>query len=123
MAALALLLLVILDASGDAFRFKGWQFIHHLTESVQVAGWIAVWALFGFELVYIPIYILSRIILFDVIFNAISKHPLMYVGESDLFGGFIRWIGRIFKVPYEHPAFIFRVMAFIAWVGLVISSL
>ena len=61
-----LLLLVILDASGDAFRLKGWQVLHHLFEAIQIAGWISIWALFGFDPVYIAFYILGRIVLFDI---------------------------------------------------------
>ena len=89
--SLVLLLLVILDASGDAFRAQGWQLAHHMIEMVQVAGWIAVWALFRFNLVYIVMYILGRFIGFDMVFNLIAGNELFYVGESSLYGRFLSW--------------------------------
>lgn len=87
--SLALLLLVILDATGDAFRAEGWQLAHHSMETLQVAGWIAVWVLFRFNPVYIVMYILGRFIVFDGIFNLIVGNELFYVGESSIYGRFL----------------------------------
>lgn len=89
--SLALLLLVVLDASGDAFRLNGWQAAHHVMETIQVAGWFAVWLLFRFNPVYIVMYLLGRFIGFDAIFNLITDNELFYVGESSLYGRFLSW--------------------------------
>lgn len=119
MIAICLLGLVIVDAVGDALRLKGKQILHHLAEALQIGGWLAIWAFLGFEWVYVPIYILGRLWLFDVIFNIVAGNRILYVGESDLWGLSIRGIAKLFKVQYEHPSFIFKFMSLIAWAGLI----
>ena len=56
--SLALLLIVILDASGDAFRLQGWQVAHHVMEALQIAGWLFIWFTFRFNPVWIVMYLL-----------------------------------------------------------------
>jgi len=117
---LILLLIVGIDAIGDAFRFLGRGVAHHTMETLRIAAWIGLWASMEFEWVdfewyYIAMYILARIWLFDAAYNLITGHPFLYVGTSDIYGRTIRWIANIFKVPYEHPAFITRLIAFIWW--------
>jgi len=118
--SLVLLLQVALDASGDAFRAKGWQVIHHFMEALQIAGWFLIWALFGFEPIFIPIYILGRIWLFDLIFNIWKGNHLLYLGENDVFGKVIRWFANLVKQNYMHFSFILKLMALVAWLGLML---
>jgi predicted Abi (CAAX) family protease len=83
--SLILLSLVLLDAIGDAFRFRGWNIPHHIMEVFHVAGWITLWALFGFQVIYIPLYILGRIILFDIVFNLTAGLKIGHIGTSSLY--------------------------------------
>lgn len=117
---LILLLQVALDASGDAFRAKGWQFVHHIMETFQIVGWIVVWALFGFNSLFIPIYILGRIWLFDLLFNIWKGNHLLYLGENDLYGKAIRWFAGKVKQNYMHFSFILKLIALVAWFGLML---
>jgi len=121
-----LLLLVVLDATGDAFRFKGWQKAHHFCETLQVAMWLALFALTGlgymeFRWVYIMIYILERVLFFDPIWNGITGHRWLYVGENDLMGMAIRGIAKLFKVPYEHPSFMVKFISALALIAILIQ--
>jgi len=113
--SLALLLLIILDATGDAFRLEGRQVLHHVVESFQIAGWLAVWALFDFNMVYIVMYILGRLILFDVTFNAIAGNSLLYMGENDLVGKGVRWFADLTKQNYIHFSFMLKFMSLLVW--------
>lgn len=115
--------LVLIDAIGDAFRFRGWLTPHHIAEVVHVAGWIALWAFFPFSLVYVWMYILGRIILFDITFNMVAGLPIGYIGKGSLydiiltkFGG---WVGQ----NPAHFAFILRVIALAGWVGLFVTTI
>ena len=116
--SLLLLLQVILDASGDAFRFRGWQIVHHMTESIQIAGWFAIWALFGFDWQFIVMYIMGRIVVFDLVFNLIAGNKLFYVGESDLIG---KLMHRLPVAP-EHISFITKFIAALVWIAGVINQ-
>jgi len=115
--SIALLLIVILDASGDAFRLNGWQIAHHMTEAIQIAGWIAIWALFRFNLVYIVMYILGRFIAFDLVFNLWAGLDLFYVGDSSLYGRFIMWFAALVKQPVGLVLSMPKFMALVWWVA------
>ena len=115
--SLALLLLVILDASGDAFRLEGWQVAHHIMETLQVAGWVVVWILFKFNPVYIVMYILGRFIAFDTVFNLIADNELFYVGESSLYGRFLEWFTGIVGTPPAMLVSALKFMALVWWVA------
>ena len=115
LTSLILLLLVILDASGDACRLEGWQLLHHVIESFQIAGWIVVWALFDFNLVYIVMYLLGRFIAFDLVFNIWAGNEILYVGESSLYGRLIRSFADLVHQNYQHFMFIFKFMALMVW--------
>lgn len=120
---LILLSLVLLDAIGDAFRLRGWQIVHHIMEVAHVAGWITLWALFGFGPIFIAIYILGRIILFDIVFNLAAGLPIGYIGTSSLYDIILTKFGGWVKQHPAHFVFIFRFMALVAWVGLMIKIL
>ena len=121
--SIALVLMILLDASGDAFRTKDWQFIHHLMEAIHLGLWIAIWALFAFRWEWILVYVMARIWIFDLTYNIWVGNKLMYVGKNDLWGGFIRWWANLVKQPYENFSFIFKVMAFAVWIGMTIKIL
>lgn len=115
--SLALLVLVLLDATGDAFRANGWQVAHHTMESLQVAGWFAVWILFKFNPVYIVMYILGRFVSFDTAFNLIAGNDWWYVGESSLYGRFLSWLASVVKQPVSMFVTSFKAIALIWWVA------
>ena len=115
--SLVLLGLVLLDAIGDAFRLRSWQIPHHIMEVLHVAGWIAVWALFGFRWEYVLLYVLGRIILFDIVFNLTAGLPIGYVGRSSLYDIILTWFGGWVKQHPAHFVFIFRFMAVLVWIA------
>ena len=121
--SLILLGLVMLDAIGDAFRHRHWQIPHHIMEVMHVAGWIAVWALFGFKPVFIAMYIVGRIVLFDVVFNLTAGLPIGHIGRSSLYDIILTWFGSWVKQHPAHFVFIFRFMALLSWIGLLIGML
>jgi len=121
--SLVLLGLASADAVGDAFRLRNWQIPHHIMEMFHVAGWIAVWALFTFQWEYVVLYILGRIILFDIIFNLTAGLPIGYVGRSSLYDIILTKFGSWVKQHPAHFVFIFRFMALVAWIGLLIKIL
>ena len=115
--SLALLALVILDATGDAFRALGWQILHHIMESLQIAGWVAVWALFEFNLVFVVMYILGRFVGFDAVFNLIKGNPFFYVGDSSIYGTVLSWFTGAVKTPPTLLVSMLKFMALIWWVA------
>lgn len=121
----ALLLLVAIDAVSDGWRALGRQILHHLGESIHLGAWFAIWALFEFLWIWPVVYVLARIWLFDTIYNVVTYNRLMYVGNNDLWGRFIRWVSgvTVFNVPYENTAFILRLMAFLSWLGLTLRTM
>ena len=120
--ALILLGLVVLDATGDAFRASGWQIPHHTIEVLQIAGWIALWALYGFKRYYIAMYILARIWAFDIVFNLWYGTKLLYLGHSDLVGLSVHWFADLVGHNYMHFSFILKFIAFVWWAGWLISD-
>ena len=92
--SLILLLLVVLDATGDALRSRGKQLLHHSIESIQIAIWIALWALFEFHWLYVLMYIFARFVFFDLIYNLIVGNKWYYVGVSSIYDRVFRAIGK-----------------------------
>lgn len=121
--SIALVVIILVDATGDAMRDQGRQIWSHLLESIQLALWIAVWACFYFMPVWIPVYIAARIWIFDVVYNLCNGQELLYMGKWDLYGRAVRWFAGKVKQDYRHFSFIFKVMAFVAWIGLNIRFL
>ena len=113
--ALILLGLVVLDATGDVFRATRWQIPHHAMEVVQIAGWIAIWALYGFKRYYIAMYILARLWAFDLVYNLWFGHPLLYMGSSDLVGLSVRWFADLVKQNYLNFSFMLKFLALVWW--------
>jgi len=110
-------MLVIIDASGDAFRLQHWMILHHVMESIMVAGWIVVWSLFRFNPVFIVMYILGRFIAFDLVFNLIAGNDWWYVGESSLYGRFLSWMAATVKQPVAMFVSAFKAIALIWWIA------
>lgn len=119
--SLLLLLLVVLDAAGDAFRLKGKQVLHHSLESLQVALWVAVWALFEFQPYYIAMYILGRFVMFDLVFNLIAGNKLLYVGKSSLYGRFFSWFIPRVKEPGQLLPWL-KILALGWWVAWFLTN-
>ena len=115
LTSLSLILLVILDATGDAFRAAGMMDLHHVIESFQIAGWIAVWALFDFNLIYIVMYVIGRIWLFDMTFNLWAGNSLLYIGSTSFYGKAIRGFADLVHQNYMHFSFILKFIAGIWW--------
>jgi len=116
-----LLALVVFDALGDAFRFRGWNIPHHAMESIHVAGWVAIWALFGFAPVYVWLYVLGRIVLFDIVFNLAGGLPITHIGTNSIYDIVVTKLGGWVKQHPGHFAFIFRFMALVSWIALFIK--
>jgi hypothetical protein len=121
--SISLLVLVVLDAVGDAFRLRKWNVLHHVFEVFHVAGFFAIWALFSFDIIWVPIYILCRIVVFDIVFNVVAGLPITYIGTNSLYDIFVTKLGGWVKQHPGHFAFIFRFMALVALIGLLIKIL
>ena len=114
---LTLLLIVVLDAAGDALRLRKHQVISHAAEAVQTVLWIAVWALFEFQVYYIAMYILGRFIVFDLVFNLIVGNEIFYIGESSLYGRGLKWLARKVRQPIGLFISMPKLMALGWWVA------
>jgi len=117
-----LLVLVVIDATGDAYRHMGRQYAHHAMEVFQIAGFFLLWALFGFKRVFILLYILGRIWLFDITYNLWCGFNWLYIGESDLGGEGIRWFAHLVKQNYYHFSFMIKFLSLVTWVGVFIKQ-
>lgn len=118
--SLVLLGLILLDAIGDALRFRSKQIAHHVMEVIHISGWIALWALFSFQWLFLPMYIMGRIVLFDIVFNLSAGLSIGHIGKSSLYDIVLTWFGGWVKQHPAHFVFIFRFMALIVWIGLLI---
>jgi hypothetical protein len=83
---------ILLDASGDAFRLKGWQKLQHSFESLQIIVWFWIaWLLTNNQFHHWQelalLYISARFVFFDAIFKVWTKQPISYVGlpETSLY--------------------------------------
>lgn len=120
--SLFLLATVLMDAIGDALRFNKELIAHHVFECIHIALWFVIWYAFGFEWVYIAMYVLGRIIAFDIVFNLAAGLPLFYIGNNSLYDIILTRFGGWVKQHPGHFVFIFRFMALVAWVGLIIKN-
>jgi hypothetical protein len=124
---------VILDSVGDGCRARGWQKIHHSIESLQIGIWLSLlpaiyFGWLDFQWYYIWMYVLGRIWLFDLVINPIMKQKLFYVSDTS-WDGVIYYLisgdgnpNRKKKWPVENFSFIFKLMAFVWWIGWFISN-
>jgi hypothetical protein len=119
---LILLGLVVLDASGDAMRILGWQIPSHAMETIQIAGWILIWALYGFKRYYVAMYILARIWAFDIVLNLWTGFRLLYVSDNDLVGLAILWFADLVHQPYVHFSFILKFITLVWWIAWLLSD-
>lgn len=116
--SIILLSIILLDAIGDALRSQGKLIGSHVMESIQIASWIAIWALFDFDIYYIAMYVLARFAFFDLIYNIASRNDWLYIGNSSYYDKFIRWIAEKARAPIWYIIITPKVMAtvwFIAW--------
>ena len=107
--------LIILDATGDAFRSRGWQIAHHIMEAVHEGVWLALLVFFTQSYNLIPIYILCRVAIFDVVYNLIAGKKLNYVGESSVYGIVMGWFSEKVK-EQGYLIWWIRGMSLLAWV-------
>ncbi len=121
-ASICMVLLVILDAAGDAFRLRGWQIIHHEAEVHVIIGFFAAWALFGFKWVYVWLYALARVAIFALVFNLVAGNAPFYVGDSGGYDIALRWFANLVRVGPENIAFILTFMASLSWVGVYLKK-
>ena len=98
-------LVVLMDAFGDAMRFRDKQIIHHSTEVVVVALW--VWLLYLVntnpislhDLAWSMIYMVSfRIAFFDQLFNLFARLHPFHIGNTSLWDKLMNRGGSILKV-------------------------
>ena len=118
---LFLLLLVAVDASGDAFRMSGWLPLSHSMESVLIIGFFLLWAKSGFKWQYILLYFLGRIWLFDIVHNLITHKGVLYMGMNDYMGRSVIWFADLVGQNYLNFSFVIKFMALFTWVGLSIK--
>jgi hypothetical protein len=120
--SLLLLSLVVIDASGDALGLIGWQIPSHTMEVVQVAGWILIWALYGFKGYYIVMYVLGRIWAFDLVHNLWTGEHILYMGLNDIFGLSVRWFADLVKQNYYHFSFMLKFISLVWWVAWLLTD-
>jgi len=119
--SLVLLAVMLIDAAGDAFRIHQWQNLHHGMEVVGVGAWIAIWALFEFNPIYIVMYITGRIAIFDPVLNTIAGYKLTYAGKSSVYGRLLSW----FMAKVKNPGiliWVIRALALIWWVAWFVTK-
>ena len=124
--SLVLLGLALLDAIADGSRDRGWQQVRHSLEAAQIAIWLTLCVLIGrdvlaFDWMYVIIYILGRVWAFDYPNNLIADRKIGHVGKSSLDGRIYHWITSLFDNGVEHTSFIFKFVALLAWIGLIIK--
>lgn len=117
-----LLLLVILDASGDALRVMGFSVWHHIAEVAVIVGFILLWARFPFKWTYPLIYVLMRVWAFNLTFNICIGLPAGYLGTSNLYDRGIAWFAGAVQQDPRHFVFILSFMALVATIGLIIKD-
>ena len=120
--SLVLLIPVFVDAVGDALRSRGNLITHHIMEVLHVGCWIAIWILFPFQWQYVVMYVLGRIILFDVIYNLTAGVVITYIGNNSLYDIILKKFGGWVKQHPIHFVFIFRFMALVSWIALLIKN-
>ena len=132
-----LLGIMLLDAVGDAFRFRKWQIWHHIVEALREVLWFVVIAVYAYNApiylvtglieafkdvaLYGFMYFLGRIAFFDPTFNLVGGLPLKHIGNSSLYDRFL----RRFTLWVKEPGFliwVLRVMALIWWVAWFATS-
>jgi len=114
---LILLLLVVLNATGDASRLLHWQMTAHVIQVVHLAGWIAIWALFDFKRYYVAMYILARVWAFDLVHNLWTGMKLLYMGENDPVGWLVIHFAELVKQDYINFSLVLKILAFIWWLA------
>ena len=100
------IILVILDAVGDATLNKGAK---HIIQAVNVLAWLFLgtfifytkqWNFLVFPdvLVMIAAYIGIRFFLFDWIWNGVRKMPIAYFGSTSVYDIFMKQFNPVFVI-------------------------
>jgi len=118
-----LLGIILADATGDAFRFKGWMLLHHSMEVIQIGGFLILWKLYGFRWAFVLLYILARLWLFDIVYNLICGFHLLYVGTTDPVDKGIRGFAYLVRQNYMHFSFMIKFIALVSLIGVFIRQL
>lgn len=114
--SLILLLVVAIDAAGDAFRIHQWQILHHSMEVLGIVAFFVIWASFDFRYEYAIMYPTGRIWLFDPLLNVIAGYKLTYAGKSSLYGRLLSWFMNKVKNPGVLIWWI-RIMFLVFWIA------
>ena len=120
--SILLLLIVSLDALGDAFRRRNRQVLHHVMDTLQIALWMAIWGLFGFDLYYVFMYVLARFALFDLIYNIAAGHSWWYIGDSSIYDKAIRWFAKTARAPIAYVVAVPKIMSLVWFVAWAVSN-
>ncbi len=115
-----LLIQVVLDATGDAFRVKRHTEAHHILEAMQVAVWMLIWYYAEPHFLYIIMYIGARFVFFDLVYNLIAGNRWHYFGDGSYYDRLFRWItksqGPVFTVVVT------KGIVLLGWIAWVLSN-
>ena len=126
--SLIFLVLILLDAVGDALRAKGKQVPHHTLEVGHIVGWFMIAVItargwLAWSDLMIVMYITLRIAIFDVVFNIIRGNKWSYIGESSLYGIVLTWFVKRPKVQEQgFLIWVIRFLALLWWVTWFITD-
>ena len=135
-----LLMVLVLDAVGDAFRTNRHYTLHHIAESVNVGlsisllfiGYISSgknieigqyiihskdYVNFAHLLCAVGFYVTSRFVFFDLIYNLVTKQPLGYIGTkgSSIYVDIFYWIARNDESNLGFVVTLLKGFGFIFW--------
>ena len=119
---LILLLLIVLDATGDAWRVMGFSVLSHVAEVGIIIGFVAIWKLFPFKWHYPIVYVLMRVWAFNLTLNTVIGLPAGYLGTSNLYDRGITWFAGVVHQAPGHFVFILSFMALVATIGVIIKE-
>ena len=120
--SLILLGIVLIDATGDGFRTRRWQILHHILEVLGIAMWISLLLVnIEFQPIHVIMYITGRIALFDPVYNLSSGNSLSYIGKSSLYDRLLRKFAAWVSEP-GMLIWVLRGWALIWWVAWFITN-
>jgi len=120
MILVAFVILIVLDAVGDAVKSKPQK---HLFEALHILGWLMLpvflyqmyewhWVLFPDFLEMIVIYSLLRYFLFDGVWNAIRRQKIAYIGSTSYYDKILSQV---------HPSFVLYTKLLAAMVAVALT--
>ena len=111
-------ILVILDASKDAFYDNGKKLASGIVDMVYLSVMICGVVLMQGDWLWIVVYVLLRYVLFDLIYNLTRGLSLLYAGTTKPYDKVIR---LIFNENAIHFLFITKLAALVAVICLTIQ--